>query len=46
MGRDVESMVRDLTDIAIEMVRKEHRDAVRERTVTAVEERLLDLPAI
>ncbi len=43
VGRDVESMIRDLTDIAIEMVRKEHRAAVHERATAAVEERLLDL---
>jgi ATP-dependent HslUV protease ATP-binding subunit HslU len=43
VGRDVESMVRDLTDIAIEMVRKEQRDEVHGRAVAAVEARLLDI---
>ena len=43
VGRDVESMIRDLTDIAIEMVKQEKRDAVRNRAALAAEERLLDV---
>src|SRR5688572_24482208 len=41
-GRDVESMIRDLLDSAIGMVREEMTDAVKEPAEQAVEERLLD----
>jgi len=43
VGRDVESMVRDLVHIAAEMVRSEETAAIRSRAERAVEERLLDL---
>lgn len=43
IGRDVESMVRDLVDIAVAMVREEKREAVREKAAKNAEERLLDL---
>jgi ATP-dependent HslUV protease ATP-binding subunit HslU len=43
VGRDVESMVRDLLDIAIQMVREERREAVRAQAETNAEDRLLDL---
>jgi ATP-dependent HslUV protease ATP-binding subunit HslU len=43
VGRDVESMIRDLTAVAIEMVRSERRTEVRERAERQAEERLLDL---
>jgi ATP-dependent HslUV protease ATP-binding subunit HslU len=43
VGRDVESMVRDLVETAIEMVREEKLDEVAERAEQAAEERLLDL---
>jgi ATP-dependent HslUV protease ATP-binding subunit HslU len=43
VGRDVESMIRDLVEIAIEMVREERLDEVAERAERAAEERLLDL---
>jgi ATP-dependent HslUV protease ATP-binding subunit HslU len=43
VGRDVESMIRDLVDIAIDMVREERLDQVAERAETNAEERLLDL---
>jgi ATP-dependent HslUV protease ATP-binding subunit HslU len=43
VGRDVESMVRDLLDIAIQMVREERREAVRAQADTNAEDRLLDL---
>jgi ATP-dependent HslUV protease ATP-binding subunit HslU len=41
-GRDVESMVRDLLDRSIQLVREEQTEVVRERADAAVEERLLD----
>lgn len=43
VGRDVESMVRDLVDLAVVMVREEEARAVRVRAEDAAEERLLDL---
>jgi ATP-dependent HslUV protease ATP-binding subunit HslU len=43
VGRDVESMIRDLVDISIDMVREERLDEVAERAEAAAEERLLDL---
>jgi ATP-dependent HslUV protease ATP-binding subunit HslU len=43
VGRDAESMVRDLVEIAVTMVREEREVEVRERARQAAEERLLDL---
>jgi ATP-dependent HslUV protease ATP-binding subunit HslU len=43
VGRDVESMIRDLVDIAIDMVREERLDEVADRAEANAEERLLDL---
>jgi ATP-dependent HslUV protease ATP-binding subunit HslU len=43
VGRDVESMVRDLVELAVDMVRAETADEVREKARQAAEERLLDL---
>jgi ATP-dependent HslUV protease ATP-binding subunit HslU len=43
VGRDVESMVRDLVETSIEMVREEKLDEVAERAEQSAEERLLDL---
>jgi ATP-dependent HslUV protease ATP-binding subunit HslU len=43
VGRDVESMVRDLVEIAIQMVREEKGAEVTDRARHAAEERLLDL---
>jgi ATP-dependent HslUV protease ATP-binding subunit HslU len=43
VGRDVESMIRDLTQNAVEMVRREKLQEVRARAEQLVEERLLDL---
>ncbi len=43
VGRDVESMVRDLVEIAIEMVRVERAAHIRAQAVQAVENRILDL---
>jgi ATP-dependent HslUV protease ATP-binding subunit HslU len=45
VGRDVESMIRDLVEIAIDMVREEKLDEVSEKAEAAAEERLLDLLA-
>jgi ATP-dependent HslUV protease ATP-binding subunit HslU len=42
-GRDVESMVRDLLEQALGIVRGEHAERVREKAEQAVEQRLLDL---
>jgi ATP-dependent HslUV protease ATP-binding subunit HslU len=43
VGRDVESMVRDLAEIAVKMVREDRELEVREKARAAAEERLLDL---
>jgi ATP-dependent HslUV protease ATP-binding subunit HslU len=43
VGRDVESIVRDLTELAINMVREEEREKVRVRARELAEERVLDL---
>ncbi|MSR35140.1 MAG: ATP-dependent protease ATPase subunit HslU [Gemmatimonadetes bacterium] len=43
VGRDVESMIRDLVDVAVNMVRAEREDDVAEVAEARVEERLLDL---
>jgi len=43
VGRDVESMVRDLVEIAVKMVREEREMEVRDRARQVAEERLLDL---
>ncbi|MDH5657158.1 MAG: ATP-dependent protease ATPase subunit HslU, partial [Spirochaetia bacterium] len=43
VGRDVESMVRDLSGISVNMVKKEFRDENMEKAKETVEERLLDL---
>ncbi len=43
VGRDVESMIRDLTNISVNMVRKENRIYVEEKAKENVEERILDL---
>ncbi len=43
VGRDVESIIRDLLDTAINMVREEHRERVKEKASQAAEERLLDI---
>src|SRR4029450_13988681 len=42
-GRDVESMVRDLLELGINMVRGEQAGVVRERAEAAVEQRLVSL---
>ena len=43
VGRDVESMVRDLLQLAINMVNKEEEKGVTAKAAVAAEERLLDL---
>ena len=43
VGRDVESMVRDLVEVAVDMVRAEKSEEVRDKARAAAEERLLDL---
>ncbi|MHB8811558.1 MAG: ATP-dependent protease ATPase subunit HslU [Desulfobulbaceae bacterium] len=43
VGRDVESMIRDLTLLAINMVRKEEQELVREKAERQAEEKILDL---
>ncbi len=43
VGRDVESMIRDLTELAINMVKGEERERVQTRAREVAEERLLDL---
>ena len=43
VGRDVESMVRDLVEIAIEMVREEKLEDVSDKAELNAEERLLDI---
>ncbi|MCZ6811429.1 MAG: ATP-dependent protease ATPase subunit HslU, partial [Planctomycetota bacterium] len=42
-GRDVESMVRDLLELGVSMVRAEQADVVREQAEAAVERRLVSL---
>ena len=43
VGRDVDSIIRDLTEIGINMVKNEMAENVREKAETLAEERLLDL---
>ncbi|HAX44352.1 MAG TPA: HslU--HslV peptidase ATPase subunit [Solibacterales bacterium] len=43
VGRDVESMIRDLVEIAIDMIREERLEEVAERAEANAEERLLDV---
>jgi ATP-dependent HslUV protease ATP-binding subunit HslU len=43
VGRDVESMIRDLVDVAIDMVREERLDQVADKAEQIAEDRLLDL---
>src|SRR5205085_1221686 len=43
VGRDVESMIRDLVEIALDMVREEKLEDVAEKAELNAEERLLDL---
>lgn len=43
VGRDVESIIRDLTDLAINMVKQQHAEAVEEEAQARVQERILNL---
>jgi ATP-dependent HslUV protease ATP-binding subunit HslU len=43
VGRDVESMIRDLAEIAIDMVREEKLEEIAGRAEASAEERLLDI---
>jgi ATP-dependent HslUV protease ATP-binding subunit HslU len=43
VGRDVESIVRDLTEVAVQMVREEKTLEIRDRATGRTEQRLLDL---
>jgi len=43
VGRDVESMVRDLTELAVNMVKAKERERVRKKAQEIAEERLLDI---
>jgi ATP-dependent HslUV protease ATP-binding subunit HslU len=43
VGRDVESMIRDLTEISLNMVRGEHMEKVQRKAESFAEEKLLDI---
>jgi len=43
VGRDVESMIRDLTELSVNMVKKEEQERVLEKAKELAEERVLDL---
>jgi ATP-dependent HslUV protease ATP-binding subunit HslU len=43
VGRDVESMIRDLTEISVEMTRQDKIEEIAEKAELNVEERILDL---
>ena len=45
VGRDVESMIRDLTEISVDMTRQEKIEEIAEKAELNVEERILDLAA-
>ena len=42
VGRDVESMIRDIADLAVNMVKSEQAEIVKEKALELTEERLLD----
>ncbi len=43
VGRDVESMIRDLTDLSVNMVKDEMQERVKEKAADLAEERILDI---
>ena len=43
VGRDVESMVRDLVELAVSMVKSEEQESVKPKAAEIAEERLLDI---
>src|SRR5215203_3523338 len=43
VGRDVESMIRDLVEASVQLVREEETESLRERATEAAEDRLMEL---
>ncbi len=43
VGRDVDSMIRDLTDISINIIREEYTEGVQERARDLAQDRILDI---
>jgi ATP-dependent HslUV protease ATP-binding subunit HslU len=43
VGRDVESMIRDLTELAVNMAKQEEQEKVKNKAIDLAEERLLDI---
>ena len=43
VGRDVESMIRDLTELSINMLKREEQEEVKEKATGLAEERILDI---
>ncbi|MBF0538845.1 MAG: ATP-dependent protease ATPase subunit HslU [Nitrospirae bacterium] len=43
VGRDVESMIRDLTELAVNMIKEEHFEKIQERARLLAEDRMLDI---
>lgn len=43
VGRDVESMIRDLVELSVQMVRKEKEESVKEKAVKMAEDRLIEI---
>lgn len=43
VGRDVESMIRDLTEISVNMVKQEMKERIKEKAAKQAQERLLDI---
>lgn len=43
VGRDVESMIRDLTEISVNMVKQEMKERIKEKATKQAQERLLDI---
>jgi ATP-dependent HslUV protease ATP-binding subunit HslU len=43
VGRDVESMVRDLTELAVNMAKKKEQENIKPKALEVAEERLLDM---
>lgn len=43
VGRDVESMVRDLMEIAVNLVKKEQQETIKDQATANAEERILDI---
>jgi ATP-dependent HslUV protease ATP-binding subunit HslU len=43
VGRDVESMIRDLTELAVNMAKQEEQEKVKAKAIDLAEERLLDI---